>query len=34
LTGIPQGKRLIGRDRHRWENNIKMYLRGVEVLKK
>jgi len=29
LVGIPEGKRPLGRPRHRWENNIKMYLQGV-----
>jgi hypothetical protein len=24
LVGNPEGKRLLGRHRHRWENNIKM----------
>jgi hypothetical protein len=34
LVGKPAGKRLPGRPRHRWENNIKMDLRevGSEVL--
>jgi hypothetical protein len=27
LVGIPKGKRLLGRPRHRWEDNIKMDLR-------
>jgi hypothetical protein len=26
FTGNPEGKRLVGRSRHRWESNIKMYL--------
>jgi hypothetical protein len=26
LLGIPEGKRPHGRPRHRWEDNIKMYL--------
>jgi hypothetical protein len=26
LMGKPEGKRSLGRPRHRWENNIKMYL--------
>jgi len=25
----PEGNRLLGRPRHRWENNIKMYLQEV-----
>jgi hypothetical protein len=27
LVGRPEGKRLLGRPRHRWEGNIKMGLR-------
>ena len=29
LVGKPDGKRPIGRPGHRWEDNIKMYLREV-----
>jgi hypothetical protein len=29
LVGKPEGKRLLGRPRHMWEHNIKMYLRGI-----
>jgi len=29
LGGKPEGKRLLGRPRRRWENNIKMDLREV-----
>jgi hypothetical protein len=29
LLGEPEGKRPLGRPRHRWENNIKMDLREV-----
>ena len=29
LVGKPEGKRLLGRPRHRWEDNIKMDLREV-----
>jgi hypothetical protein len=30
LVGKPEGRRLLGRPRHRWEeDNIKMYLREV-----
>jgi hypothetical protein len=29
LVGIPEGKRTLGRYRHRWENNIKMDLQEV-----
>jgi hypothetical protein len=28
--GNPEGKRLLGRQRRRWVDNIKMYLRGIE----
>ena len=30
LVGKPEGKRPLGRPRHRWENNIKMDLQEVE----
>jgi len=29
LIGIPEGKRPLGRTRHRWEDNIKMYLTEI-----
>ena len=29
LVGTPDGKRPLGRPRHRWEDNIKMYLQDV-----
>jgi hypothetical protein len=29
LLGEPEGKRLLGRPRRRWENNIKMDLREI-----
>ena len=29
LVGKPEGKRLLGRPRHRWEDNIKMALEEV-----
>ena len=29
LVGKPEGKRLLGRPRHRWENNIKIDLQEV-----
>jgi hypothetical protein len=29
LVGKPEGKRPLGRCRHRWENNIKVYLQEV-----
>jgi hypothetical protein len=33
LFGKPEGKRSLGRPRHRWEDNIRMHLReiGLEV---
>jgi len=31
LVGKPEGKRPLGRPRRRWEDNIKMDLREVEV---
>jgi len=30
LVGKPEGKRPLGRPRRRWEDNIKLYLQGVE----
>jgi len=30
LVGKPEGKRPLGRSRHRWEDNIKMDLQAVE----
>ena len=29
LVGKPEGKRPLGRPRFRWEDNIKMYLKGM-----
>ena len=29
LVGKPAGKRPLGRSRHRWEDNIKMYLQEM-----
>jgi len=29
LVGKPEGKKPLGRQRHRWEDNIKMYLQEV-----
>jgi hypothetical protein len=29
LVGIPQGNGLLQRPRHRWEDNIQMYLREI-----
>jgi len=31
LVGKPEGKRTLGRPRHRWEENIKMVLQEVDV---
>jgi hypothetical protein len=31
LVGRPEGKRPLGRPRRRWENNIKMDLRELEI---
>jgi hypothetical protein len=31
LVGRPEGKRPVGRPRHRWEDNIKMDLRAILV---
>ena len=31
LTGIPTGKRPLGRSRHRWENNIKIKLKEIGI---
>jgi hypothetical protein len=28
----PGGKRSLGRSRHRWKDNIKIYLQGVECV--
>jgi len=30
LVGKPEGKRPLGRSRHRWKDNIKMDLQAVE----
>jgi hypothetical protein len=29
LVGKPEGKRPLGRPRHRWEENIRIYLRKI-----
>jgi hypothetical protein len=29
LVGCPEGKRLLGSSRHRWEDNIEMNLREI-----
>jgi hypothetical protein len=31
LVGMPEGKRLLGRPRHSWKDNIKMDLREIWV---
>jgi hypothetical protein len=31
LVGRPEGKRPLGRPRHRWEDNIKMDLREIGI---
>ena len=31
LTGIPTGKRLSGRSRHKWEDNIRMDLKEIGI---
>jgi hypothetical protein len=31
LVQRPEGKRPLGRPRHRWDNNIKMYLREIGI---
>jgi hypothetical protein len=31
LVGRPEGKRLLGRPRRRWEDNIKLDLREIEI---
>jgi hypothetical protein len=31
LVGRPEGKRPLGRPRHRWDDNIKMYLREIGI---
>jgi hypothetical protein len=31
LVGRPEGKRPVGRPRRRWEDNIKMDLRDIEI---
>jgi hypothetical protein len=33
LVGKPEGKRLVGRPRHRWIDNIKMELLEIEFYK-
>jgi hypothetical protein len=31
LVGRPKGRRPLGRPRHRWEDNVKMDLREIEI---
>jgi hypothetical protein len=31
-VGRPEGKRPLGRPRHRWEDNIKMDVRGIGIM--
>jgi hypothetical protein len=31
LVGRPEGKRPLGRPRHRWENNIKLNLKEIGI---
>jgi hypothetical protein len=31
LVGRPEGKRPLGRSRHRWEDNINMDLKEIEI---
>ena len=31
LTGKPTGKRPLGRPRHRWEDNIRMDLKEIDI---
>jgi hypothetical protein len=31
LVGRPDGKRLLGRPRRRWEDNINVHLRGIGI---
>jgi hypothetical protein len=31
LVGRPEGKRPLGRPKHKWENNIKMDLRKIGI---
>jgi hypothetical protein len=31
LVGMPEGKRPLGRPRHRWEDNINMNLREIRI---
>ena len=31
LTGMPAGNRLLGRPRRRWEDNIRMHLKEIDI---
>ena len=31
LTGKPTGKRPLGRPRHKWEDNVRMNLKGIGI---
>jgi hypothetical protein len=31
LVGRPEGNRPLGRPRHRWEDNIKLYIREIGI---
>jgi len=33
LVGKPEGKRSLGRPRHRWEDKIKIDLREIRIMK-
>jgi hypothetical protein len=33
LVGRPEGKRPLGRPRRRWEDNIKMHLREIGIVR-
>jgi hypothetical protein len=33
LVGMPEGKRPLGRPRRRWEDNVKMDFRKIEINK-
>jgi hypothetical protein len=32
LVGMPEGKRPLGKPRHRWEDNIKLDLREIGIV--
>ena len=31
LTGTPTGKRVLGRHRRKWENNVRMNLKEIDI---